>query len=76
MSQEGQESLETIVERKYRELLDDGKEPECSACGRKPMTQATLVQALRGAVSFLTSKTTTPPNGGAPGSALREGDDE
>lgn len=71
-----QESLADIIERRYRELLDDAKEPECAACGRKPMTQATLVQALRGAVSFMASKTPTTTNGGAPGSALREGDDE
>jgi hypothetical protein len=71
-----EETLDAIIERKYRELLDDAKEPTCQACGRKPMTQATLVQALRGAVQWHASKTPPPNGGGAPGSALREEDPE
>jgi hypothetical protein len=71
-----QETLEAIVERRYRELLDDAKEPECAACGRKPMTPAQLTSALSGAVRYLASKTGPPPGGAVPGSALREDPDE
>jgi hypothetical protein len=70
------EDLAAIIERKYRELLDDAKEPECASCGRRPMTQATLVQALRGAVSFLSSKNPPPPGGPAPGSGFEEDGNE
>ena len=70
------EPLEVIVERRYRELLDDAKEPECKACGRKPMTPAQLTAALSGAVRYLATKSPTPNGGPAPGSALREDGDE
>ena len=66
------ESLESIIDRRYRELLDDAKEPECEACGRKPMTATQLTQALSGAVRWVASKAPVPPNGKEPGSALRD----
>jgi hypothetical protein len=69
------EPLSDIIERRYRELLDDAKEPECQACGRKPMTPAQLTAALSGAVRYLATKTPTTNGGPAPGSALREDDD-
>ena len=69
------EPLEEIIERRYRELLDDAKEPECKECGRKPMTPAQLTAALRGAVQWLATKSPTPNGGPAPGSALRDDED-
>ena len=69
-----EESLESLVERRYRELLDDAKEPECKECGRKPMTPAQLISALSGVVRYLASKTPPPKGAAPPGSAFEEGD--
>ena len=66
------ESLESIIERKIRDLLDDAKEPDCPACGRKPVSPTQLTATLRLALQYVASKATVPPNGKEPGSALRD----
>lgn len=63
--------LSTLVERRLMELLDDAKEPECAACGRKPLTPTQLTGALRVALQFLATKQ-APTDGPAPGSGFQE----
>lgn len=66
------ETLDALVERRYRALLDDSNDHPCEACGRKPLSATQLTQALSGVVRYLSSRTPPPNGGGAPGSALRE----
>jgi hypothetical protein len=70
-----EETLDALVERRYRALLDDSNDHACEACGRKPLSATQLTQALSGVVRYLSSRT-TPPTGGTPGSALRDDDDD